>query len=125
MTTPPDDYKVRYGRPPVETRWKKGESGNPRKKPRRQENIIEILDRLLLSPVNVTLNGETKRVSALEAIISQLQVKEMSGNASATRILLRYRAFASQHAEKEFQLIFVDGQSTPAVSVVISGADRG
>jgi hypothetical protein len=81
-----------------------------------------MLDRLLLSPVNITLNGETKRVPSLEAIISQLQVKEMS---SASRILLKYRAFASQHAEKEFQLIFVDGQSTPAVSDVISGGDRG
>jgi len=49
----------------------------------------------------------------------------MSGSASASRILLKYRAFASQHAEKEFQLIFVDGQSTPAVSDVISGGDRG
>jgi hypothetical protein len=86
VTTPPDDYKVGYGRPPLETRWGKGESGNPSKKPRRQENIVEMLDRLLLSPVKVTLNGETKRVSSLEAIISQLQVKEMSGNASASRI---------------------------------------
>lgn len=125
MTIPPDDYKVGYGRPPLETRWRKGESGNPRKKPRRQETIVEMLDRLLLSPVNITLNGETKRVPSLEAIISQLQVKEMSGSASASRILLKYRAFASQHAEKEFQLIFVDGQSTPAVSDVISGGDRG
>jgi len=122
VTIPPDDYKVGYGRPPLETRWRKGESGNPRKKPRRQETIVEMLDRLLLSPVNITLNGETKRVPSLEAIISQLQVKEMS---SASRILLKYRAFASQHAEKEFQLIFVDGQSTPAVSDVISGGDRG
>jgi len=125
VTIPPDDYKVGYGRPPLETRWRKGESGNPRKKPRRQETIVEMLDRLLLSPVNITLNGETKRVPSLEAIISQLQVKEMSGSASASRILLKYRAFASQHAEKEFQLIFVDGQSTPAVSDVISRGDRG
>lgn len=125
MTTPPDDYKVGYGRPPLENRWKKGESGNPRKKPRRQENIVEILDRLLLSSVNVTLNGETKRVSALEAIILQLQLKDMSGNAGASRILLKYRVFASQHAEKKFQLVFVDGQSTPAASDVISGADHG
>jgi hypothetical protein len=125
VTTPPDDYTVGYGRPPLETRWKKGESGNPRKTSRRQETIVEILDRLLLSSVNVTLNGETKRVSALEAIISQLQIKEMSGNAGASRILLRYRAFASQHTEKEFQLVFVDGQSPPAVWDVISGADRG
>jgi Family of unknown function (DUF5681) len=106
VTAPPKEYKVGYGHPPLKTRWKKGESGNPRKKPQRQESIVETVDRLLLSPVKLTLNGETKRVSALEAIVSQLQLKEMSGNARASRILLKYRAFASQHAEKKFQLIF-------------------
>lgn len=106
MTAPPMEYKVGYGQPPLKTRCKKGESGNPRKKPHRQESIVEMVDRLLLSPVKLTLNGETKRVSALEAIVSQLQLKEMSGNARASRILLKYRAFASQHAEKQFQLIF-------------------
>jgi hypothetical protein len=103
---PPKEYKVGYGRPPLKTRWKKGESGSPRKKPQRQESIVETVDRLLLSPVKLALNGETKRVSALEAIVSQLQLKEMSGNARASRILLKFRAFASQHAEKQFQLIF-------------------
>src|ERR1700730_13957132 len=109
MTTlPPDHEKVGYGRPPRGTRWRKGQSGNPRKKPKLTETVIELIDRLLLQELALTLNGEVKTVTALEAIISQLQLREMAGSARASKILLKYRAFATQHAEKKFQLIFKD-----------------
>src|SRR5580698_435584 len=98
MTTPPpdDDEKVGYRRPPHGTRWKKGQSGNPGKKPRPEESVVDLVDRLLLQEVRLTLNGEVKTVSALEAIVSQLQLKEMAGSARASKILLKYRAFASR-----------------------------
>jgi Family of unknown function (DUF5681) len=125
MTTPRDDYKVGYGRPPRETRWKKGQSGNPRRKPKRAESIVDMVDRVLLSQVKLTLNGEVRNATAMEAIVSQLQLQEMSGNPRASRILLKYRAFASQHAEKQFQLIFVDSEYTRALSSATSGTDHG
>lgn len=110
MTTSSDDDDVGYSRPPREFRWKKGQSGNPRKKPRRPETAVEMVDRFLLSLVNATMDGETKRVTALEAIISQLQIKELSGNFRASRILLEYREFASQAGEKEVRLVFIDDE---------------
>jgi hypothetical protein len=125
MTTPPDDYKVGYGRPPRETQWKKGQSGNPRRKPARTESMVDMVDRLLLSQVKLTLNGEVRNVTALEAIVCQLQLKEMSGNPRASRILLRYRAFASRHAEKQFQLIFMDSKYTRPLSGTTPGTDHG
>jgi hypothetical protein len=116
MTGPPIDYKVGHGRPPLETRWKKGQSGNSHTKPKRQESIVDTVDRLLLSPVHLNIDGETKRIPALEAIVSQLQLKEMAGNARASRILLRYKEFANQHAERQLQLVFVDSEYTRAIS---------
>jgi hypothetical protein len=118
MTTPPpdDDEKIGYCRPPRGTRWKKGQSGNPRKKPRPEESVVDLIDRLLLQEVRLTLNGEVKTVSALEAIVSQLQLKEMAGSARASKILLKYRAFASQHTDKHFQLIFIDSENTAAAT---------
>jgi hypothetical protein len=112
VTAPPDDDKVGYGRPPRKSRWKKGQSGNPRRKPQRSESILEMIDRLLLSPVTSTLNGETKRISALEAIISQLQLKEIAGSSRASRILVDYRELATQQAEKQVRLVFVDDESS-------------
>src|ERR1700693_3283953 len=106
MTSPPVDDKVGYRRTPQKTRWKKGQSGNPRNKPKAPESIVDMVDRLLLSRVTLTLNGEAQNVTALEAIVSQLQLKEMAGNARASRILLKYRAVASQHAERQFQMLY-------------------
>jgi hypothetical protein len=83
---------------------------------KRQESIVDTVDRLLLSPVHLNIDGETKRIPALEAIVSQLQLKEMAGNARASRILLRYKEFANQHAERQLQLVFVDSEYTRAIS---------
>jgi hypothetical protein len=125
MTSPPDDDKVGYGRPPQKTRWKKGQSGNPRNKPKAAESIVDMVDRLLLSRVTLTLNGEAQNVTALEAIVSQLQLKEMAGNARASRILLKYRAVASQQAERQFQMLYIENEYTRKVSSATSGTDHG
>jgi Family of unknown function (DUF5681) len=108
-TNPPDDGDdVGHGRPPMKTRWKKGQSGNPRGAPKRRETALEMIDRLLLSLVTATVNGETKRITALEAIVLQLQIQEIAGNSRASRILLAYREFASQTGKKEVRLIFIN-----------------
>jgi hypothetical protein len=116
MTTPTDDEKIGYKQPPLKSRWQKGQSGNPRKKPRPPETALEMVDRTLLSLVTVTFDGETKRVTALEAIVSQFQIKEMAGNTRASRILLEYREFASQNGEKQVRLIFIEDDDTTEAS---------
>jgi hypothetical protein len=125
MTNPQDDEKVGYGQPPEKTRWKKGQSGNPRNKPKPPEHIVDMIDRLLLSRVTLTLNGQAQDVTALEAIVSQLQLKEMAGSARASRILLKYRAVANLHAEKKFQLVYVENESTSTVSISAPEVDHG
>jgi hypothetical protein len=113
VTDPLDDYRVGRGRPPRETRWKNGQSGNPRsKKPKQPESTVAIIDRLLLESVQTTLNGEPKKIPALEAILLQLVQKAKSGSERAYRTLLKYQEFASQNLEKKFKLIFVETDYT-------------
>jgi hypothetical protein len=123
--TSPDDYAVGYGRPPLKSRWRKGQGGRPPKKSKPAESTVQIIDRLLLSTVKLTLNGEVKSVPALAAIISQLQQKEISGSVRASRVLLKYKQFASQHADRKIQLVFVENDHTPAVTQVGPGATNG
>ena len=65
-------YEIGRGRPPKATQWKKGKSPNPggRKSPR-SIGLLEMIDKLLLTPVKVTVNGESKRVSVLKVILEQ------------------------------------------------------
>lgn len=126
MSGPSDEYKVGYGRPPLPTRWKKGQSGNSRKKPKRPENVTESLNRLLLSPVTLALNGETRSVPALEAIVSQLQLKEMSGNSRATRTLLKYQRLANEQGDRRQHLVlkFMSDEVHDVPSNHTSGPNR-
>jgi len=50
------DYKVGPGKPPLHTRFKKGESGNPRG--RQPKNLPALLVAALNQPVTVTENGD-------------------------------------------------------------------
>jgi Family of unknown function (DUF5681) len=107
------DYRVGRGRPPRETRWKKGQSGNPRSRNLKQpENAVAIIDRLLLEAVQVTLNGDPKRIPTLEAILLQLVQKAKSGSERAHRALMKYQEFASQNRERKFKLTFVETDYT-------------
>lgn len=112
-----DDSRTGYGNPPKEYRWKKGQSGNPRRqRVKPPESTVAMIDRLLAAPVHMTINGEAKKVIALEAIVFQLLQKEMSGNQQAARTLLKYREFASRNSRKKLEVTFVDNPYTNALS---------
>lgn len=76
-------------------RWKKGQCGNPgRIYKRTPRSAQETLDACLVKPVDLVINGETRRVTAYEAIQCQLFKKEMDGSRKAFRLRLRYETSA-------------------------------
>jgi hypothetical protein len=117
VTPPQDDDDVGYGRPPKRTRWKTGQSGNPRRQyPARSRSTVELIDRLFLRPVEVTVDGEAKVISTLEAIVMQLWLKEVSGDQRALKVRLKYQEFARQNSEPRPEVIFVDNDYTRAMA---------
>jgi hypothetical protein len=92
--SPPDDaYEVGYGRPPKETRWKKGQSGNPSPNKRRPASAatVEIIDRLFGEPIEIVENGVGRKVSTLEAILMRLWAAEISGSKRAGKVRLQFQ----------------------------------
>jgi hypothetical protein len=49
MDDQPRDYTVGYGKPPVETRFQKGQSGNPEGRPRSTKKLVTLLAEALRS----------------------------------------------------------------------------
>ena len=83
-----DDYEVVYARPPRHSRFVKGQSGNPRGRPRGAENIKTLLDEALNELVVVTDHGGRRKVSKRKAFITQIVNGGAKGNFRAVPILL-------------------------------------
>src|SRR6516165_4251143 len=82
------DYEVGYGKPPRHTRFVKGRSGNPRGRPPGAKNFTTLLNEALNEGVLVTENGEHRKISKREAIVTQLANRAAAADFRAIKILL-------------------------------------
>ena len=99
------DYRVGYKKPPLHTRFRKGQSGNPRGRPRGSKNFSTLLADALNEPVVVTEDGKRRKISKRELGVRQLVNKFAMAEAQATKILLglmqeRDRLAAETSAER-------------------------
>lgn len=81
-------YEVGYGKPPRETRFQKGVSGNRRGRPRGSKNLATIVLRESRKKVQVNGPSGTGTVTKLEAAVMQLGNKSAQGDPRASREFL-------------------------------------
>ena len=79
---------VGYGKPPENTRFKKGVSGNPKGRPRGRLNVATVFMKTLRERVVINENGQRRKVSKLEAAVKQLVNKAASGDQRSMRLLV-------------------------------------
>jgi hypothetical protein len=82
------DYEVGYGKPPRNTQFKKGQSGNPRGRPSGSKNLATLVSVALNEPVIVVENGGRRKITKREAIIKQLVNRSTKADWRAIKILL-------------------------------------
>ena len=93
------DYEVGYGKPPQHTRFAKGQSGNPRGRPCGAKNFTTLLEEALDETVTVTENGGRRKVSKLQAIVTQLVNRSATADFRAIKILLDIVRDIERHTE--------------------------
>ena len=76
-----------YKRPPKATQFKKGQSGNPKGRPRGKHRQVPY-DSVLGQMVTVREDGRERRITAAEAFILQLTQKGLAGDSAAARASL-------------------------------------
>ena len=81
------EYTVGYGKPPKETRFKPGQSGNRTGRPRGSRNTYTIFDKLLESKIYVNQDGEKTKMSKREALLMQLINTGLKGDTKAIKAL--------------------------------------
>jgi len=84
------DYEVGYGRPPKDTQFKPGQSGNPRGRPKKSKNVDELLEKELDAIVTLQEGGQPLRITKREAIIKQFVNLAIKGNAKPLQMILAH-----------------------------------
>lgn len=82
------DYAVGYGRPPKETQFKPGKSGNPKDRPKGSRPVGAILQEIIGRKVSVSEDGKTRKISVIEVMLRRLANDAMRADQNAIKLLL-------------------------------------
>ena len=128
------DYAVGYKKPPKQSQFKAGQSGNRKGRPKGSLNFTTEIDRELATRVTVKEKGQNKLVTKKRIIAKQLVNKAAGGDLKASAMLLgqanindqkqMVKAFtASETVAKEDQLVMANllkrfREYAPSASVI-------
>lgn len=82
------EYEIGFGKPPVNSRFSKGNSGNPKGRPKGAKNLATILGKELNAPVVINENGRRRTITKLEAGVKQMVNKAATGDHKAMQQLI-------------------------------------
>src|SRR5215471_11970702 len=75
-----EKYEVGYRKPPKASRFKAGQSGNPKGRPRGSPNLATDLSAELGEQITVREGGQARQVSKQRALIKSLMAKALQGD---------------------------------------------
>ncbi len=97
---PADTEKVGYCRPPRATRFRPGQSGNPRGRPRKPKPVQDLLATELRRRVVIRENGREQRIPKLELVMKRLVNDAIQGNYPAVRLLIDMLKVAEESSDQ-------------------------
>ena len=97
----PQDYDVGYRKPPAASLFKKGQSGNPKGRPKGKRNASSVIMRALGAKVVINENGRRREVTKFEAAITQLANKAAQGDLRALNLVMALMRFAEERVEQD------------------------
>ena len=82
-----DEHETGYAKPPKYGQFKKGQSGNPKGRPKGAKNLKTALEQELKAKVTLKEGGKIKTVSKTEALIKSIVNKALSGDTRAAQLV--------------------------------------
>jgi len=95
------NYTVGYGRPPKHSRFKPGQSGNPRGRPAGSANARTTVAQVLSEPIIVREGQHSRKMSKFEAMFQAHVNKAMKGDARAATFVFNLASRTGLLAEVE------------------------
>jgi hypothetical protein len=114
-----EDYEVGYGRPPLHTRFKKGQSGNPKGRRRKRKDadmtMSELMREVLREPIVVTVAGRKVKMSKGKAYVETLINRALTGDGRAAstvfQALKHHGEFSPRAAEGGSGVLVIPGEN--------------
>lgn len=85
---PKGSYEVGYGKPPAATRFKPGQSGNPKGRPKGSRNFETDLKDELDEKILVREGSRERPMTKQQALFKTLTAKALKGDVAAIRALI-------------------------------------
>jgi hypothetical protein len=111
-------YEVGYCKPPVATRFKPGQSGNPTGRPKGSENLKTLFERVLKEHISLQDGNVTKKITKAEAVIRRVVIDALKGDSRSQQTLFRLAEQIGQFepAQQELRavtMVIVDPLTSP------------
>jgi hypothetical protein len=92
--------EVGYKKPPKHSQFKKGQSGNPRGRPRREKTLDRLLNKVLDAKLTITEpNGRERKIAKKVAVFTQVVNRAVKGDTKA--FLDVFRMLESFHRDHQ------------------------
>lgn len=98
---------VGYKRPPVHSRFKPGQSGNPSGRAKGCQNFKSLFHKILKEQVSLREGGDLRKVSKAEAIMRSLVVGALKGDSRSLATLFRLAEQVGQFEDEHPQEITI------------------
>jgi Family of unknown function (DUF5681) len=82
-------YAVGYGKPPKSTRFKPGQSGNPKGRPPESRSFKEDVEAIMRSKIPVIEDGKSRKITKSRAIAAQHVHKAMQGHLGSAKFVVQ------------------------------------
>lgn len=117
----PKDYDIGYGKPPVQTRFRKGQKPPPRKKKRREDvSPRDLLWRILQEERRVVIDGKVRWMRVAEIILNKAFLLADKGNATLQRLVTEIMMMSGEpEREHSGPRVILDPHSTHRTGTAI------
>jgi len=81
-------YRIGRGRPPEHSRFRPGQSGNPRGRRKGISNVKTDFELMMGIPVKIIVNGKPRKISTLAGMLYRLREKGLNGDLRAITAII-------------------------------------